>query len=214
VDGAARQHPGEPVVGRGRLRAEDRQVRYLQRQVRHRQEEHAILKKRGASFQQRPAMKYRFIQDPRGHFSVTKMCQVLDVSRSGYYAWARRVPSPRATQQHQRLERIRAAYAAAAGRYGSPKIAAVLRREGDCVSVKTVAQLMRQAGLRARVARRYKATTNSRHDFPVAENVLNRQFTTPQPHAVWMADITYVPTDEGWLYLATVEDLATRQIVG
>jgi len=142
------------------------------------------------------------------------MCQVLQVSRSGYYAWARRSPSPRATRQHQRMERIRAVYAAAAGRYGSPKIAAVLRREGDCVSVKTVAQLMRQAGLRARVARRYKATTNSRHDFPVAENVLNRQFTTPQPHAVWMADITYVPTDEGWLYLATLEDLATRQIVG
>lgn len=124
------------------------------------------------------------------------------------------MPSPRATRQRQRVARIRAVYAAAVGRYGSPTITAVLRREGDCVSVKTVAQLMRQAGLRARVARRYKATPNSRHDFPVADNLLGRQFQTARPHAVWMADITYVPTDEGWVYLATLEDLATRQIVG
>lgn len=142
------------------------------------------------------------------------MCQVLHVSRSGYYAWAGRPPSTQAVRRQDRLARIRTVYAEAAGRYGSPKITAVLRRAGDRLGVKTVAQLMRQAGLRARVARRYKATTDSGHGLPVADNVLARRFTAAQPPATWMADITYVATDEGWLYLASLEDLATRQIVG
>ncbi len=142
------------------------------------------------------------------------MCQVLHVSRSGYYAWAGRPPSTQAVRRQDRLARIRTVYAEAAGRYGSPKITAVLRRAGDRLGVKTVAQLMRQAGLRARVARRYKATTYSGHGLPVADNVLARRFTAAQPPATWMADITYVATDEGWLYLASLEDLATRQIVG
>jgi putative transposase len=101
-----------------------------------------------------------------------------------------------------------------AGRYGSPKITAQLQREGDRISGKTVARLMRDAGLQARVVRRYKATTYSRHALPVADNVLAQQFTADRLHAVWMGDSTYVRTDEGWLYLATLEDLATRQIVG
>ena len=142
------------------------------------------------------------------------MCQVLQVSRSGYYAWAQRPPSAGTGRRRARLARIQAVYAEVGGRYGSPKITAVLRREGDRVGVKTVAQLMAQVGLRARVARRYKATTYSGHGLPVADNVLARQFMAMQPHATWMADITYVPTDEGWLYLASLEDLATRQIVG
>lgn len=142
------------------------------------------------------------------------MCQVLHVSRSGYYAWARRTPSPRAQRRQQRLAHIQAVYAASQGRYGSPKIAAQLRRDGECIGEKTVAQLMHQAGLQARVVRRYKATTSSRHAFPVADNLLAQRFTAPRPHAVWMGDITYIGTDEGWLYLATLEDLATRQIVG
>ncbi len=100
------------------------------------------------------------------------------------------------------------------GRYGSPKTAAVLQRAGARIAVKPVAPRMRHAGLRARVTRRYKATTASGPGGPVADNVLARQFTAPQPHATWMADITYVATDDGGRYLARLEDLAPRQIVG
>ncbi|MGC8487521.1 MAG: IS3 family transposase [Clostridia bacterium] len=211
---AARQHPTQPFVGSGHLRADDHRVRDLERQVRDLQEENAILKKRDAHLRQRPEVRFRFIKNHRFTFSVTKMCQVLQVSRSGYYAWVRRPPSAAAQRRRQRLERIRAIWATTHGRYGSPKIAAQLRREGERISGKTVARLMHAAGIRARVVRRYKATTSSRHTYPVADNVLARQFTATQPHAVWMADITYIATDEGWLYLATLEDLATRQIVG
>ena len=141
-----------------------------------------------------------------------KMCQVLSVSRSGYYAWRDRPPSPRAVRRAERLHQIRAIFSRSRGRYGSPKITATLRQAGDRITQKTVAQLMRQAGLRSRVVKKYKATTNARHRHPVAENHLNQQFTAERPHEVWMTDITYCWTDEGWLYLASVEDLYSRHI--
>ena len=112
------------------------------------------------------------------------------------------------------MARSRTVYAEAAGRYGSPQIPAVLPRAGDRITGKTVARLRRQAGLRARVTRRYQATTSSRHAWPVADNVLARPCTATPPPATGMADITYVATDEGWLSRARLEDLATRQIVG
>ncbi|MDA8200550.1 MAG: IS3 family transposase [Thermaerobacter sp.] len=117
----------------------------------------------------------------------------------------------RAVRRRQGAERIRAVCAEAAGRYGSPRMAAVLRREGACAIAQTVAQLMRQAGLRARMARRYQANTNSPRDWPVPHHVLGRQFRSARPHAVWMAGITYMPPDEDGLYLASLGDLATQQ---
>lgn len=142
------------------------------------------------------------------------MCDVLQVSRSGYYAWRRRPLSARARKRQHRAQRIQRLFADSGQRYGSPKLTAQLHREGECISQKTVAQLMRAQGLRSRVIRRYKATTNSRHTFPVARNVLNQTFVANRPNQTWMVDITYVPTQEGWLYLASVEDLYTRKIVG
>ncbi len=159
-------------------------------------------------------MTYAFIQRYRCTFSVAKMCQVLQVSRSGFYAWVERGPSATTQRRQARLTRIQEVFAESGHRYGSPKITAQLRREGDRISRKTVARLMQQHDLRSRVVRRYKVTTNSRHPFPVADNVLAQQFVATRPHAVWMADITYIPTAEGWLYLASLEDLYTRKIVG
>lgn len=98
--------------------------------------------------------------------------------------------------------------------YGSPKIHQILKQQGVKVSEKTVGRRMREMGLRSRTVKKHKATTNSKHNLPVAENVLNQNFTADKPNQVWMADITYVPTDEGWLYLASVEDLCTRKIAG
>lgn len=159
-------------------------------------------------------MKYAFIHEHRSTFRITKMCDVLQVSRSGYYAWRDRPPSLRAIRRAERLEQIRTIFAHSHERYGSPKITAVLRQRGERITQKAVARLMRAAGLRSRVVKKYKATTNSHHAHPVAENLLNRQFVAERPHQVWMTDITYIATDEGWLYLASVEDLYSRQIVG
>lgn len=142
------------------------------------------------------------------------MCTLFQVSRSGYYAWRDRPPSARAVRRAERLAHIQAIFARSRGRYGSPKITATLRQAGERIAQKTVARLMQAAGLRSRVVKKYKATTNSRHTHPVAENRLNQQFTAERPHQVWMTDITYLATDEGWLYLASVEDLYSRQIVG
>ena len=159
-------------------------------------------------------MKYAFIEHYRFTFLVQKMCDVLHVSRSGYYAWRRRPVSRQAQRRTARAAKVRAVFVASRGRYGSPKVTAALRRDGDRVTQKTVAGLMREQQLRSRTVRKYKATTHSRHGYPVAENRLNQHFVADRPHAVWMGDITYVATGEGWLYLATLEDLHTRQIVG
>ncbi|WP_274532452.1 IS3 family transposase [Sulfobacillus thermosulfidooxidans] len=211
---AYKADPVEPFVGRGHLKAEDQALRDLQRRIRDLEEENAIPKKSDAHLHQRSEVIFPFIHEHRFTFSITKMCQILDVSRSGYYAWRHRPPSTQAQVRTRRVERIRAVFTASGERYGSPKITAVLRREGERIRQKTVARLMHDHRLRSRVTRKYKATTNSRHTLPVHENVLNQTFTADRPHAVWMADITYIPTEEGWLYLASLEDLYTRKIVG
>ena len=124
------------------------------------------------------------------------MCQVLQVSRSGYYAWCRRPPSAQACRRAQRATQVEQAFHDSGGRYGSGKITAVLRRAGERIAQKTVAQLMQALGLRSRVMRKYKATTNSHHRYPVADNRLNQHFVADQIHTTWMGDITYsTPSD-------------------
>lgn len=142
------------------------------------------------------------------------MCQVMGVSRSRYYGWLRRPESERKKWQHFLLVRIRKLYLESRRLYGSPKITQQLRKEGICVSQKTVGRLMRDNGMVSRTVKKYKATTQSNHSFPVSKNVLNRRFHADRPNQVWVADITYVPTDEGWLYVASVMDLFSRKIIG
>jgi putative transposase len=162
-------------------------------------------------------MRYACIQRHRGEFEVLLMCRVLEVTRSGFYAWLQSVPSARArTDERLRVE-VRAVHKMSRGRYGSPRIHAELRERGERVSRKRIARLMCQDGLRGKKRRRYKVTTNSKHTHPVAPNVLDRKFAVGEIEAadqVWAADITYVPTREGWLYLAIVLDLASRLVVG
>jgi transposase InsO family protein len=143
------------------------------------------------------------------------MCRVLGVSRSGWYASRARVrPSAREIRDAELLAKIRAIHTASRGTYGSPRVHAQLVRDGVDVGQKRVARLMRAAGLRGRVRRRFKITTDSRHDKPIAPNILNREFTAESSDSVWCADITYLPTAAGWVYLAAIIDLATRLIVG
>lgn len=155
-----------------------------------------------------------FIQKNVADFPVQVLCEVLGVSRSAYYAWARRTESARALEDRALASEIQAAHQASRGRYGSPRVHAELRARGHRVARKRVARLMRQLGLAARRKRRFRRTTDSRHAFPIAPNLLARDFTAAAPDRVWLADITYIWTDEGWLYLAAVLDLCTRQVVG
>jgi transposase InsO family protein len=162
-------------------------------------------------------MRYACIQRHRGEFEVLLMCRVLEVTRSGFYAWLKSVPSARARTDKRLRAEVRAIHAMSRGRYGSPRIHAELQERGERVSRKRVARLMSQEGLRGKKRRRFKVTTNSNHTYPVAPNVLDRKFDVDEvgaPDQVWAADITYVPTREGWLYLAIVLDLASRLVVG
>jgi transposase InsO family protein len=160
-------------------------------------------------------MRFRFIEDRRADFPVRILCDVLEVSPAGYYAWRSRPESRRSTANRQLVNDIKRAYRDAYGRYGSPRIHIELKAQGRGVSRGRIERLMRHHGIRAIMARpRWVRTTDSRHDLPIAPNLLDRNFVAPAPNCVWLADITYVETDQGWLYLATVMDLYSRRIVG
>jgi putative transposase len=159
-------------------------------------------------------MRFRFIEAEKALYPVRLLCRCLAVSRSGYYAWRRRPVSARVKQDARLRVEIAASHAASRRTYGSPRILRDLREEGHRVSRKRVARLMRELGLEGRRKRRFRATTDSKHRFPVAPNVLMRDFDVEAPNTVWLTDITYLATLEGWLYLAVVLDLFSRRVVG
>jgi putative transposase len=159
-------------------------------------------------------VKFVFIFAEKACYPVTLLCRVMEVSRSGFYAWCTRGPSPRAADDASLTCTIAEAHRRSRGTYGSPRVHAELRAKGRRVGRKRVARLMRRAGLARLTRRRYRCTTDSRHDLPVAANLVRRHFDVDEPNRVWVADITYVWTWEGWLYLAAVVDLFSRRVVG
>jgi putative transposase len=142
------------------------------------------------------------------------MCEVLEVSRSGYYAWAKREPSERAKQNLELAEKIVEIHDESRGTYGSPRVHAQLRGEGIEVNHKRVERQMREMGLSGRCRPKFRKTTDSNHDLPIAPNLVQRQFEIDEPDKVWVADITYIWTLQGWLYLAVVLDLFSRRVIG
>ena len=159
-------------------------------------------------------MRFQFIKDHRDAFPATRLCQVLDVSPSGYYAWRRRPPSAREMANQKLVEKIRAVHAQSRETYGSPRVYRDLIEQGVVCSENRVARLMRLHHIRAKQTRRYKVTTKRNKRHPVAPNVLRRNFVADRPNQKWLADITYIATSEGWLYLAGILDLHSRRIVG
>jgi transposase InsO family protein len=158
---------------------------------------------------------YQFIAEHAADYSVRRQCRVLDVAESGYYAWLKRQPSARQQADEHLLSEIQIIYQQHQHRYGSPRIHAALKAQGRRCSRKRVARLMRQAHLRSvRQQRRRMQLTDSRHPYPVVANALNRQFEARYPNQKWVSDITFIPTQAGWLYLAAVLDLFSRKIVG
>jgi len=159
-------------------------------------------------------MKYRFIEDHRDRWPVRTQCRVLSVSPGGYYDWRGRAPSDRRRRRGRLAERIERIHADSRGAYGGPRVHAQLKDEGERVAPKTVAAIMREGGLRGKSpCKRKPRTTDSAHGKPVAENLLQRDFTAAGPDQKWVADLTCIDTDEGWLYLAVVLDVLSRRVV-
>ena len=148
-------------------------------------------------------------------FTVRDCCRVLRVSRAGYYRWCGHPIGKRETRLKDLTEKVRLVHEASRRIYGSPKIRSELRKQGVKLNRKTVARIMRESSIRSKVMRKFKVrTTDSNHAYPVAPNVLDREFTAEKPDTKWLCDITYIQTGEGWLYLAGVMDLFSRRIVG
>lgn len=159
-------------------------------------------------------MRYAFIEAHRVCYPVPMMCELLEVSRSGYHAWRGRGPSPREVENTRLVTQIRAIHVASDNNYGSPRVYKELREQGNVVSLNRVRRLMKKHGIAARHKRKFRATTDSRHKLAVAPNRLGQHFVAERPDQVWLTDVTYLWTDEGWLYLACVLDLYSRLIVG
>jgi len=159
-------------------------------------------------------MRFRFIDAEKACYPIRLLCRCLAVSRSGYYAWQGRPVSARGKQDVRLRVEIAASHSASRRTYGSPRIERDLREAGHRVSRKRVARLMRELGLEGRRKRRFRATTDSQHRYPVAPNLLMRDFDVEAPNTAWITDITYLATLEGWLYLAVILDLFSRRVVG
>jgi len=159
-------------------------------------------------------VRYRAILAGPATLAVARRCALLSVSRSGFYAWCRRPTCRRAAENAHLVAEIRRIHATVDRTYGSPRMPGELAARGWRCSRHRAARLMRAHGIRAKQARRFVVTTDSTHDLPIAANLVQQQFTAPQPNQLWMADITYIPTDAGWVFLAVVLDAFSRRVVG
>lgn len=159
-------------------------------------------------------MKYIFIEDYRSTFRIEKMCHVLKVSRSGYYKWRNREKSTRELENEKLLEEIRKIYEEHKGRYGSPRITKEIKSKGIGCSKNRIARLMNKNTIRAKTKKRYRITTLSKHDKPIAPNLLEKSFNITRSNEIWASDITYVWTTEGWSYLSVILDLYSRKVIG
>jgi len=159
-------------------------------------------------------VRFALVEAEKAKLPVAMMCRVLEVSRAGYYAWRSRPEAVREKEDRRLAVKIASIHAESRQRYGSPRVHAELRGRGERTSRKRVAKLMRKQGLRARYRRRFRTTTDSEHEFAAARNILKRNFEVKVPNAIWVTDIPYIWTREGWLYLAVILDLFSRRVVG
>lgn len=159
-------------------------------------------------------MRFALVDQAKKEFPVHRLCRVLGVSQSGYFAWKDRPASKRQHADMVMLAHVRSAFALSNGTYGSPRMTRELQDDGLAIGRRRTARLMRENGLRARQKRRFKRTTDSEHGWPIAPNIIDQDFTATAPDQKWGVDISYVWTREGWLYLAVVIDLFSRRVIG
>ncbi len=206
---------GEEVFpGKGHQIIIEEEMSKLKRENEVLRQERDILKKAVSIFAQPQPCAFQFIHEHRHLFPILRMCQALDVSENGYNNWRRRGKSKRKQDDEQLAERIEDAFHKHRGKYGSPRIHAELQAQGIHCGRKRVARLMQEKQLNAGKKRRKARTTNSHHQFPIASNLLKRDFAADAPNKKWVADITFIETREGWLYLSGVLDTYSRKIVG
>lgn len=189
------------------------ELRRLQAENKRLHMERDILRSDGLLRQGGP-VTFTFILAHQQQWPVAVLCDTLGVSRAGFYAWQKRPVSTQQQRRHALLVEIRAIHSEVKERYGSPRLAKELARRGVPCCVNTVAKLMHEQDIHAKSARKFRHCTDSNHPLPVVDNVLDRQFDPLEPNQRWVTDITSIPTREGWLYLAVVEDLYSRRIVG
>ncbi|MFD1752056.1 IS3 family transposase [Salipiger marinus] len=202
---------GEPVEASVDLHAE---LKRLRRENAVLKQERDILKKAAAFFAKDKSMSFAFIEAEKASFPIQRMCRVLGVSQSGFFAWRDRPACHRQRQDMIHLAHIRTAFALSNGTYGSPRMHRDLVDEGHQIGRHRTARLMRENQLIARQKRRFKRTTDSEHAWPVAPNHVAQDFSAEAPDRKWGADISYIWTAEGWLYLAVIIDLFSRRVVG
>jgi putative transposase len=159
-------------------------------------------------------MKFGFMKNHSSEFRVQKMADALGVTRSAYYAWKKRGKSHRSKENDLLLSRIRTFHAGSHGIYGSRRITAALRNDGQLCGKNRIARLMHEASIVSRMRRKFRITTHSKHSFPRLENLVRQNFSTDKPNRLWVSDITYIWTKEGWLYLAVILDVFSRLVVG
>ncbi len=154
------------------------------------------------------------IKENSKQYPIKMMCRVLEVSKARFYAWQKAPSSTRAMKDEQLLAKVVEIFKTSRSTYGSPRIHAQLQKEGISCGRNRVIKLMQLAGIKSKTKRKFKVTTDSKHDLPVCKNVLKREFNPPSENKAWVQDITYISTQEGWLYLAVVIDLYSRKVVG
>jgi len=159
-------------------------------------------------------VKYAFIREHKEQFTIQRMCCMLGVSSSGYYDWFDRPESRRSQSNHGLMTKIRCFHQASRKTYGSPRIHRDLQASGESVGIHRVARLMKYAGIQAKMAKRFVVTTDSKHTMQAAPDQLKRQFQTDAPNRAWVSDTTFIATRQGWLYLAVILDLYSRQVIG
>lgn len=159
-------------------------------------------------------MKYAWIKSNDEEFNIKLMCQLLDVNRSSYYDWLKTSSDSKKAEDEQLANQIKAIFMKHRGNYGTRRIKRELKKDSIIASKRKIANLMKEQSLVCKTKRKFKITTNSKHNLPVAANLLERNFTASNPNQCYVGDITYIPTDEGWLYLAVVIDLFSRIVVG
>nr|WP_232034121.1 IS3 family transposase [Mycoavidus cysteinexigens] len=202
--GANRREISEQEAELSRLRKENAELRM----------ERTILKKAAAYFGKGIHVKYAFIKKQRHEYTLPMLCRALDVSKSGYLMWLGRKPSARSKENACLEIEIKVAHERTRGVYGSLRLHHELKECGWMVGLGRLKRLRRELGIRAKQKRKFITTTHSKHRLPIAENLLNQKFEANGPNQVWLTDITYVATAEGWLYLAAIKDLFTCEIVG
>ncbi|MFI5297400.1 MAG: IS3 family transposase [Polyangiales bacterium] len=194
--------------------AERTELSELRRRVKRLEMEREIPKKSGGLLREGERVRFAFVFEWKAHWPVAVICEVLDVSCSGYYAWKVRPEAARVRDDARLLVEIKAAQQTGKGTYGSPRVLRELRAKGRRVGKKRIERLMRDNDLAPRRKRRFRKTTDSNHSDPIAPNVLNRDFDVELPNVAWVTDVTYVWTLQGWLYLAAILDLFSRRVVG